>query len=340
MILTRTITRNLVLLGILLAAPLSAYAQIQVGLQLPRNLFIRYEPILATITIVNLTGRPLLLRDADGNPWFSFQIENERGGIVPARLAGYSKDSVAIGPGEALRRTVNITPIYQLDDFGRYRVRATVFDVESGRFFSSAPFAMEVTEGRVIWQQFVGHPDGGGSRQITLLAHRLPQSTAAYLRILDPDQNRVFATHRLGPLVTSSPPQVELDLNNEVHVLQMRSPRSYIYSHIGLNGEIRARAAYDQTPRSKPALRRGPGGEVMVVGGAVFSPEAEEAEQNIPGVSDRPVPLPGQPGQTKPGATGVQRSPAPDSTPIPTADPEPKEQQRGGGINLWPFNRR
>lgn len=322
--------KGLFLLGLLFSAAGTACAQIQVALSLPRNLFIRYEPILATITIANLSGRPLLLQDAEGNHWFSFQIETDRGGIVPARLTGYSKDPVAIGPGEALRRTVNITPIYQLDDFGRYRVRATVYDYQTNRFFSSNPVAMEITEGRVIWQQFVGHPADGTRRQLTLLAHRLPQSTAAYLRIQDPDLGRVFATHRLGGIVTSSPPQVELDVNNEVHVLQMRSPRSFVYSHIGLNGEIRSRAAYDQTPQSKPSLQRGPAGEVVVVGGMLFTPEAQEAEQNIPGVTDRPVPLPGQS-----APSGTQAAPA--QPPAP-ADSD-SEQPRKGGINLWPFKK-
>jgi hypothetical protein len=297
-------------------------AQLQVGLSLPRSMFIRYEPLLVTVSITNLSGRPLLLADSAGTPWFSFQIQSENGRPIPTRLSGYSKDPVAIGPGETLRRSVNLTPLYALDDFGRYSIRVSIFDASSGRHFSSRPTNFEITEGRTLWQEMVGHPDDGSQRLITLLAHRLPNSTAAYLRIQDPKNGRVFCTHRLGSLVTYGSPQVELDVNNEVHVLQMRAPRTFIYSHIGLNGEVRQRMAFEQTS-TKPSLQRGASGEVLVVGGRPFDPARQEAESQVPGVGDRPVPLPGAGGPVV----------------APTAEPSPSPRS-GGGINLWPFGRR
>jgi hypothetical protein len=311
-------------LGILLlfgAGLTPAWAQLQVGLTLPRSMFIRYEPLLTTISITNLSGRPLLLADSDGSPWFAFQIQNENGRPIPARMSGYSKDPVAIGAGETLRRTVNLTPLYALDDFGRYSIRVSVFDASAGRHFSSQSTNFEITEGRTLWQEMVGHPDDGSQRLITLLAHRLPNSTAAYLRIQDPKNGRVFCTHRLGSLVTYGRPEVQLDANNEVHILQMRAPRTFIYSHIGLNGEIRQRMAYEQTS-TKPSLQRGSQGEVAVVGGRPFDPARLEAETQVAGVGDRPVPLPGT-------DTPIVAPVAPSPTPQP-----------GGGINLWPFGRR
>ena len=193
----------------------STWAQLQVGLTLPRSMFIRYEPLLTTISITNLSGRPLLLADVEGTPWFSFQIQTEGGRPIPARLSGYSKEPVAIGPGETLRRTINLTPIYALDDFGRYNIRVSVFEASAGRHFTSQSTNFEITEGRTLWQEMVGHPDDGSQRLLTLLAHRLPNSTAVYLRIQDPQNGKVFCTHRLGSLVTYGSPQVELDANKK-----------------------------------------------------------------------------------------------------------------------------
>lgn len=298
-------------------------AQVQVDLTFPRALYIRYEPLIATVTMVNLSGRPLLLSDTAEVPWFSFQIESQNGRVVTPRGSGFGRDPVAIGPGETLRRTVNLTPLYRLDDFGRYTVRASVYDASLNRYFSSPARTIEITEGRVLWQQIIGHPVEGTSRQVTLLAHRLKNFTAAYLRILDPDRNTVYCTHRLGPIVSYGSPQVEIDAANEVHVLQMSSPRNFVYSHIGLNGEVRQRQAYSQTSKVRPSMQRTPEGGVMVVGGAVFTPEMAAAEAQVPGVSDRPVALPG----------GSQALPPP-----PMEAPSPTPERRG--INLWPFGRR
>lgn len=317
----------LFLFGCLLLAP-AAHAQLQVGISLHRSLYIRYEPIIATVTITNLSGRPLVLSDQSDTPWFGFQIESKSDNgnrPVSPRMSSFPKDTVAIGPGETLRRQVNITPLYVLDDFGRYSIRANVFESEQNRYYSSPSAPFEITEGRLLWEENVGLPLDGSPRRISLLAHRLPNSTSLYLRIINPDAGRVFCTHKLGDLMSYGKPDVELDTNNEVHILQLRAPRNFVYSHIGLNGEIRVRKAYDQTTESKPTLRRGPNGEVLVVGGREVDPAAKAAEAQAPGVSDRPVPLPSS-GQT-------QQKPAFSS--VPSASPTPK-----GGLNLWPFKKK
>jgi hypothetical protein len=298
-------------------------AQLQVDLEIKRNLFIRYEPILVTVSITNFSGQTVFLEDRNGQPWFGFTIQMKDGRPIPPRSPDYGKDPVVLEAGHTLRRQINLTPLYGLDDYGTYNIQATVRD-GSGRFYSSRPQRVEMSEGRVIWQQVVGHPDDGTTRQLFLLTHRLPASTALYLRIMDSDRGKVFATHRLGTFLTYDEPQVLLDQNNQVHILHLRAPKSYIYSHIGLNGEIIDRKSFSQA-RTKPMLERSGDGRIMVVGGAIFDPAAEEAEAAAPGLSERPVPLPGAGGPP----------PRPAAQPTPSAPPEKK-----GGLNLWPFQRR
>lgn len=289
--------------------------QVNVQLSFARTLYIRFEPLLGTVSITNLTGQPLLLADSPDEPWFSFTIEDHKGRPIPPRGSLFGLAPVAIAPGETIRRTVNITPLYRLDDYGRYIIRATVFDAQSGRHFSSAPRNVEITEGRVLWQQTVGHPAAAGNRQITLLSHRLKDHTAAYLRIQDPQRGTVFCTHRLGPIVTYGSPQVELDAANEVHVLQMTSPRLFLYSHIGLNGEVRSRSVWSQFSAVMPTLRPDGRGRFEVANAVPYNPEQRQhIEAQMPGVGDRPVPLP-----------------------TPQAQPAPEPRP---GLRLWPFSRR
>jgi hypothetical protein len=301
-----------------LAAASSSRAQIEVDLQLPRTLFIRFEPIIATVSITNLSGQAIVLEDIDGQPWFSFTISMKDGTPIPPRASLSSKEPIRIGAGEMLRRQVNITPLYALDEFGTYKISATVIDPVTRRSYSSRPITIEMSEGRLIWQQIVGHPEEGTNRRISLLLHRLVNSTALYLRIEDPDRGRIFCTHRLGKFLSYKEPEVELDANNQVHVLHMHAPKSFTYSHIGLNGEILERKPFIQGTTA-PKLTRDAKGAVTVTGGAVFDPTVPTAEEITPSISDRPVPLPSKD--------------EPSSPPMPMPSPQKKQP-------LWPFGKK
>lgn len=284
----------LLLLGIFVT---KVHAQVRVELGFKRNLYVRYEPIIATVTIANLSGKPLLLDNSGANKWFGFNIETEDGRIVPPINPDYELKPVAIGPGERLSRAVNLTPLFPLRDFGPYRVKASVYSPEFGRYFSSPSKGIEITEGRPIWQEVVGVPGADGKpelRTITLLSHRLSRTTRLYVRIEDKEKGKVFATHQLGPFLTFGRPDVVLDARNELHILQNSAPKHFLYTHLGLQGEVLGQQAYSEAG-SRPTIMKKPDGSVAVVGGKVYTPGEEEAAQSAADkVGDRPVPLPGQ----------------------------------------------
>ena len=47
-------------------------AQVRVDISFKRKLFVKYEPLVAVVTINNLSGRPLLLENTDNHRWFGF----------------------------------------------------------------------------------------------------------------------------------------------------------------------------------------------------------------------------------------------------------------------------
>ena len=274
-----------------------ASAQVRVDISLKRKLYVLYEPLIATVTINNLSGRPLLLDNADRNRWFGFTIETGDGRLVPPINPDYALAPAAVGPGEQLTRAVNLTPLFPLHEFGLYRIKATVYVGDFGRYFSSPALGVEITEGRPIWQEVVGVPVAEGKselRTLTLLSHKLSRTTRLYLRIEDREKGRVYATHQLGQYLTFGRPEVMLDANNQIHILQNSSPKQYLYSHIGLGGEVIARQAYTEVGKSRPALAKQEGGSVSVIGGRPFTPgEDEAALEEADKAGDRPVPLPG-----------------------------------------------
>ena len=285
------------LAGILLALLAGeAHAQVRVDISFKRKLYVLYEPIIATVTINNLSGRPLLLDNSGTDRWFGFNIEDADGRIVPPINPDYSLDRAAMGPGEKLSRAVNLTPLFPLRDFGLYRVKATVFVPEFKRYFSSPPLGIEITDGRQIWQEVVGVPGAEGQpalRTITLLSHKRSRSTELYVRIEDRENGKIFAMHRLGPFLSFGRPDVLLDTRNEIHILQNSRPKQFLYTHLGLQGEVLAQSAYMEVGKSRPALGKRADGSVAVAGGRAYVPgEEEKAEAAADKVGDRPVPLP------------------------------------------------
>lgn len=279
-----------------------AYGQVRVELELRRTLYLRHEPILAYVNITNLSGSDLELRDDGNHKWFSFQIETGEGRLIPAYHTDYVIDPIEIAAGATVRRAINLTPIYPLSEYGMYRIRAAVYLQNMGRYFSSGPLNIEITEGRLIWQQTVGVPasmkGGPGTRTVSLLAHRLPQSNQLYLRIEDTQNAVVYCTHQLGRFVSFGRPEVELDAANNIHIFQNTSPKSFMYSKIGLGGEVLERKQYTATER-RPTIRKLDDGSVVVIGGVPLEAVDPDAPAPVlPSIGDRPVGLPAGAGAT------------------------------------------
>ncbi len=283
------------LLAAILLSALTANAQLQVDISMKRNLFIAYEPILVTVTITNLSGNELTLSDSGHKNWFGLQLETLDGRPIPPVNGEYSNAPVELGPQQKISRTVNLAPLFPIGEFGGYRLKANVFSQSNNRFFASPSLNFEVTDGKVLWQKAVGVPDGspgaGSTRTITLLSHRLSQTTQLYLRIEDKQAGIVYCTHQLGRFLNFGNPNILLDTQNRVHILQNTAPKAFIYSKIGLNGEVLDRKSYNELS-SRPELRRGSDGSVLILGGQEYDPKAPLPEQSLPSMHDRPFPLP------------------------------------------------
>jgi len=134
-------------------------------------------------------------------------------------------------------------------------------------------------------------PGAGEIRNITILTHRLPNSTQLYVRIENAKGGKVFCTHRLGRLVSYGIPEILLDQKNQIHVLQNVAPKAFLYSQIGLSGEVLMRKTYNQIVK-RPILREGPDGKIQVIGAQEIDPNAQAAKPPVPSLSDRPISLP------------------------------------------------
>ncbi len=280
---------------VFLFATMAARAQIQVDLKLKRLQYIAHEPVMATIGITNLAGRDVDLRDADGEVWFGFEVTGKEGQPVAPLPVDKSPSSLKIDAGKKVTQRINLTELYPVEDFGTYRVRAHIYFADLGKYFYSQTKVFQVTDARPIWQKTVGVPEGaagpGNVRTYSLLSNRFPDHTSLYVRVEDKDRGIVYATYSLGRKIAFDEPQAEIDPANQLHVLHCAAPRSWSYSHIGLNGELLAHSSFMET-KTRPRLTHTADGTVAVRGGILDQPAATAAQGKVPKLSDRPAEMP------------------------------------------------
>lgn len=268
----------------------NASAQIEVELKFQRLQYIAHEPILATIRIANHSGRAIDLRDDSGQRWFGFEVNAGEGRLL-APFQAEPEPAIHVEAGKTVTRKINLTPRFPVSDFGTYHVRANVYFLDLNKFFYSPTKVFQVTDARPVWQKTVGIPDGapgaGEGRTYSLLSNRFPDHTALYARVENKDRGVVYSTHSLGRIIASDEPQAELDRANHLHVLHCAAPRSWAYSHIGLNGELLAHSTFLET-KSRPRLRHAADGAIAVRGGMLNVPVAESRRGPAPKPSSRP----------------------------------------------------
>jgi hypothetical protein len=268
-----------------------AHAQVQVDLKLPRLQFIAYEPVVATLGITNLAGRDIELHDADGETWFGFEITGSQGQSI-GPIKPLMQPPLKIAAGQHVTQKINLTPLFQVQDYGAYHVRAHIYFPDLGKYFYSQAKVFEVTDARAMWQQTVGMPEGAGpgnARTYSLMTNRFPDHTSLYVRVANKDTGVVYATYSLGHLILYDEPKVQIDKTNQLHVLHCSAPRTWSYSVIGLNGELVSHSTYMET-KSRPRLLQTADGMVAVRGGLAEAPAAATAAQSAhaPKLSDRP----------------------------------------------------
>jgi hypothetical protein len=258
----------------------AAQAQIQVELKFKRLQYIAHEPVMATVKITNLAGRDIDLHDENGRRWFGFEVNARESRLLPPLKQNNPEPALHIEAGKTVTRKINLTLLFPVQDFGAYHVRANVYFADLNKFFYSQTKVFQVADARPIWQKTVGIPDGmpgaGELRTYSLLSNRFPDHTSLYVRVENKNTAIVYATYSLGRVIAYDEPQAELDPANRLHVLHCAAPRTWAYSHIGLNGELVRRSTFIET-KTRPRLRRTADGAIAVSGGMRDVPVAQSA---------------------------------------------------------------
>lgn len=262
--------KSIVPLALFLLLAEAAQGQIQVELKFKRLQYIAHEPVMATVKITNLAGRDIDLRDENGHRWFGFEVNSREGRLLAPLKQSAPEPALHVEAGKTVTRKINLTPLFPVQDFGAYHVRANVYFADLNKFFYSERKVFQVADARPIWQKTVGVPAGrpgeGEMRTYSLLSNRFPDHTSLYVRVENKNSGIVYTTYSLGRVIAYDEPQMELDPANQLHVLHCAAPRSWAYSQIGLNGELLRHSTFMET-KTRPRLRHTADGAIAVSGG-------------------------------------------------------------------------
>ena len=288
--------KHILCLCLLLVAAAKSHAQLDVSIEMKRHIFIRGEPVAATLHIRNLSGHDVTLQDVPGHQWFGFEILRDNDTPIAPHKADYKNDPLTLLAGDNVSRTVDLLKLYPINEYATYKIRAAIYFQETKKYMISETLKVDISDGKKLWSETVGVPNGkegaGQYRSMSLLSFQTHKELMLYVRVQDVDTGALFATYPLGRLITGSTPIGEFDNENTLHAFHMTGPSQYFLTKIGVNGEWLGQSLW-AAPRGRAAVRKKADGTMVVVGASRVN-EAGPAPLPIPKISERPSILPKQ----------------------------------------------
>jgi hypothetical protein len=264
---------SLPIFGLALLAFFSASAQVTVNLTLEQEQFLPSEALPMSVHISNRSGQPLHLgADAD---WLTFSVESVDGFIVTKNSDPPVQGAFDLDSSQVAIKRVDLAPYFVLSRSGRYRIIATVRIKDWSAEVSSPSCSFDVINGAKLWSQVFGMPLPAGVtnrqpevRKYTLEeANYLRSQLRMYVQVSDESGARVFKVRPIGPMVSFSQPEPQLDRFSNLHVLYQSGASAFTYSVIDPNGDIVRQEIYDNLVKVRPRLRADDDGNITVYGG-------------------------------------------------------------------------
>lgn len=283
-----------VLLALWLGAMCSATAQLKVEVTLEQEQFLPGESLPVSVRIANHSGQTLHLgKEQD---WLTFSIESRDGFVVLKNGDASVTGEFDLEPSKVAIKRIDLAPSFELTRSGRYVVSASVKIQEWTHLANSSPKSFTVIQGSKLWEQEFGVPGTGTNgapemrRYILQQANYVRSNLRLYLRLTDGLGIRSYTVLPIGPLVSFSRVEHEVDRASNLHVMYADGPRSYLYTIINPDGQVVARRQYEYLD-SRPRLQTDDQGVISVKGGVLKEAPNQNASA-VPTVPPIPDELP------------------------------------------------
>lgn len=240
------------LASVFLLTALSVQAQVALQLKAKDTRFLRYEPIEMTLTIRNNSGNTLIFSDSDITSGRIFFAVNGQNGKVARSFDPTANPAAGLilAAGDTRELSISINMLHDMQREDTYSITAYLNHDRLSRTHLSNTVDVEVVEGLRIAEKNVGLPSMDDTNviksiQLLLLLFDARQEKLYCLRAQD--EENVYAVFRLGPYISGSKPQIEIDGSSSIHILIQVRPRLYsylIYGFVERNLRLRQQRYY------------------------------------------------------------------------------------------------
>jgi len=261
----------LALLGCLLC--LQVRAQMLVEVRLDQDQFLPGEAIPVAVRVANHSGQTLHM--GDSADWLTFTIESTDGLIVSKNGEAPVYGEFDLESSHIATKHVDLAPYFNLPKAGRYQITATVHVKGWDKEFSNPPKAFDLIEGTRLWEQTFGVPSTNTTAEpemrkfIVQQANYLSRITL-YLRLMDANETHVIRLVPIGPLLSFSRPEPQVDSQSNLHLLYQNGPHTFSYTVYDPNVDVILHQTYGYG-NLRPKLSRDDNGKVFVLGGVRVS---------------------------------------------------------------------
>ena len=265
-----------ILLLLLTAATHSARAQpngVTAELQIDQDQYLPDEDVQVKVRIVNRSGQTVAL--GTDKQWITFDIVGEHSYVVPKLAEMPVKNPVTLLSGQSVALEYNPTPYFGFRRMGRYRLGAIIKLPQWKQEIVCKPVNFTISAGvplADLGNLTVGVPPPPGEtntapqvRRYNLLKVTYSDQMKLYFQLTD-DRGQSLRVFPLARMVDFDQPKVQLDRDNNFHVLFQTGAHTFTYDVIDANGNLLARQFHEYT-QSRPSLRLSDEGKVFVGGG-------------------------------------------------------------------------
>ena len=307
-----------------------ADAQVGVDLKLDRGKYLRFEAINVELTLVNYTGNPLDFgAGAGANGRVTMLVETKEGmRLTPTANQANLADGLFLGAGETKTLRLLLNDLFNLQKEAVYTAQAVVSHTRLDRDYKTEPVGIQVSAGLSVWSREFGVPSaevrqGIARRRASLLLTTERKHDLYALQV--EDDALVYGIVRLGPRISGSTPQCDVDAFSNIHLLFMLKPRLVDYRVYDYNLKLK-QSRYLIVDQSIPSLQRDPDVGRVRVGGGRSAVEGtdytrEDLDRALTGGADNPA-KPGEPGDIAPEVGAAPAAVAPAAA--PPAKPRPE----------------
>ena len=244
-------------------------AQVNVELTLDQEQFLPGETLEVGVRLTNFSGQTLHL--GTGTDWLHFTIDGRDNDIVPMTGDVPVQGEFDVESSTVATRRIDVAPYFALIRPGRYLVTATVKLKQWDKELVSKPKAFDIIAGTTLWEQDFGVPNTARQspevRKYALQQAIHLKQLKLYARVTDQSGSRVYHVFPIGPMISFSKPECQIDKASNLHVLYQTGARSFNYSVINADGRLLVRQTYEYSD-TRPVLRTDREGRILLGGGA------------------------------------------------------------------------